>query len=187
MAGCSIGKEVKAPHASSESLHKGTDKLLDKTTNMPLEYQKGAFTLWSVAIGEDVSTTKKLFGEPEKETDVPNFWRYDTIYTFHKDRLQVDMALFHGQIDEITVTIPKERHVDWDDFLHTFSDGVYVATGAYLNEIGDNKSMSYYVNEAQDQWLVVQEKKDGSTVISNTFTYDLTDLLEKKKIEEKLD
>ncbi|PGK51512.1 hypothetical protein CN918_27360 [Priestia megaterium] len=187
LSGCSISKEVKAPHVNSEELHKGTDKLLQKVTKIPIEYQKGTFTLWDVIIGEDVNTAKTAFGEPEKETDVPNFWRYDTIYTYHKDRLQIDMALFHDQIDEISITIPKDRKVAWNDFARTFNDREFVATDVYLNETGDNKSIHYYVNEAEDQWLVVQEKKDGSTVISNTFTYDFTDLFEKKKIQEKLD
>ena len=179
LVGCGETKSKQSIHQDTKPIGENAEELLKKETILPISYQKGVFRMYDVAIGEKVESVKKKWGKENKKTEVKDDWRYNEIITYQKEKTQIDVALFRGSVEEITVTIPAHKNIVWDSFLSSFDGNVYEATEKGIKKEEGVKQIHYYVEPNKKQWIVAKEKENGEVILSYTYPYDL-DMLSKQ-------
>lgn len=186
LAGCVVNENrIEEPHMNTEKLKTNADKLLEKQTDIPIVFENDYFELFHLQVGDEKEAVILTLGEPLQEKTVENDWRIDEILSYKVDDVQVDIALYKGKIDEIALTLKNPKRYAWGQFKNTFNGLIYEATDEFLATQEETGNILYFVNETKDQWLVVQEKEDGSVLLSNTYTYDLSILKENESVIEQ--
>lgn len=183
LAGCGFTTNVKKTTIEQTQMIKNGNGILGKEETIPLQYNNGVFSLWTISIGQGEKEIENSLGKPVKTTAVTDFWRYDKIESFQKNKIQLDIATFRGQIDEITATIPPNRNINLDNFKKMFNGTVYQATQEGLQGEKGIKEIEYYVTPDEDKMLIIKKKDDNGIIISYTYSYDLQTLKDKSEIE----